>query len=261
MDQGIVQLGSAEPNDPCSTIPPTPQISYIKGNFDIQFLNQSALNITSGTVEFNTLDGKNTFTDGSDTTGIVTSLIFNNGSTLFISKTGDPEVDGLLRLAPNFNNASLQFDNRSSTIFTADAVNSGGNIQFVSFQTLSNPPCFPVIPPVNTTLVIQNNTFASPTSMLNLFMQLTYLVPLGVAATTDATILVRLGNIPNINLDQQLAAYCPNRSGSVVALQQGDHDVRYGFDTSGCQSLIQGVNSSGGTFTITNCDASTRIDN
>jgi hypothetical protein len=184
--------------------------------------------------------------NGAKSDGTIEALHFVDGSSLRIDKTGIPSVDGLLRFAPNFNNASTDFDNRAGIIFLGDAQTTGGNIQFRSFDAGGN-----IV--VDTTTIIQDKHFAFVRPMVELFMELSYYLYRGLIETPDATILCRIGTIPNVNQDGRLAAFCPTRNGSIVGLQQGDHDVFY----DGLQ--IKGYNFNNQLFTISNCNESTRV--
>jgi hypothetical protein len=215
---------------------PSALLTYSQGTFDILYSNHSTLNIQSGTMEVNTLNG-------AQSDGILSLFHFVDGSSLRIDKTGVPSVDGLLRFAPNFLNATIDFDNRAGITFLGDGQDTGGNIQFVSFDN----------PAVNTTTIIQDKHFAFVRPMVELFMELSYYLYRGLIETPDATIMCRMGTIPVVANDGQLAAFCPTRDGSIVGLQQGDHDLFY----DGLQ--IKGYNFANQLFTISNCDASTRV--
>ncbi|MCX5921807.1 MAG: WD40 repeat domain-containing protein [Candidatus Dependentiae bacterium] len=218
----------------------TPVLTYHLGQFEILYNNHSTLDIQHGTVEFNTLYGQ-------QSEGIITTWHFVDSSSLRISKVGDPRTDGLLRLAPNALNFQTDFDNRDGVIFVGNTLLSTGNIEFRSFDGSGN-----IL--VDTVLLIQDKHFAFVRTMVEIYMELTYAINRGLVESPDATILARLGTIPLISQDGTLAAYCPSRDGSVVQLKQGDHDVRYDG------ALIRGSNFNNQVFTISNCNAATRIN-
>jgi hypothetical protein len=224
-------------------------MTYHQGNFNILYDNHSALEIALGTVELNT-------NNGFESPGIVDQLYFKDGASLRINKTGvvigGVLFDGLLRFAPNYFDAPMDFDNRAGVTFIGDGQYSYGNIQFRSFDGAGNIA-------VNTTLWLQDNHFAFVRPVLDAYMELTYQLRRAIVESPDATILVRLGTIPDVNADGQLAAYCPSRDGSVVGLQQGDHDVFYNSSVvGGPLDQVQGFNFNNQLFTIDNCDPATR---
>ena len=253
---GLVAVGKIE-NGEDHPSTPMPTLSYILGTFDLEFRNHATLNINNGIFELNT-DSSASLTPwltSNYTPGIINSITFSQGSSLQIVKTGDPAVQGLLRLAPNDGDTPVRFDNRASTIFTNDAAALAGNIQFRNADGT-----------VRTTLLIQNNSFAIQQSMLTIFNELTYIVPRGIAEVPQSTILARLGDIDNLvsnglvvpGQNGRLTGYCQMRDGSIVQLCQGDQNVTYDFDPITNTTVLKGIDSLGRTWIIRNCDASTR---
>jgi hypothetical protein len=242
---------------------PQALLSYNSGIFDIVYKNHSSLNIWSGLVEMNTLHG-------AQKPGIIRTWNFVSGASLSINKTGNGAVDGLLRLSPNYLNSPINFDNRASTILHTDTQFAGGNIQFRSFDNSGK-----IL--VDTTLIVQGNYCAVTRTMVELFMELTYINSKNMPMQSDSTILTRIGTmLPgrfnagklDSSQDGRLAAFCPvsitgnsGRDGSIVGLKQGDHTISYvSAKPGGPLDQIKGSNLYNKRFTISKGNESTRVN-
>jgi hypothetical protein len=130
-----------------------------------------------------------------------------------------------------------------------------GDMQFKQFDTLGNAV-------VDTVVQMQlENNFAVDRPVLEVFMPLSYDLDdiRELITSPDAVILVLRGTMPNPAEDGALAAYSPKRNGTIVSLQQGDHDVFYDSSVAGGPlDLIRGYDLFGSLFTISNDDPATR---
>ena len=124
-------------------------------------------------------------------------------------------------------------------------------------------PCSQV---VNSVADLQEGLFDIIDTMVEVFMPLTYFIPLDPIAQeqrspSDATILIKKGSL-DPSQDGRLSALCPparngvNRDGSQVGLQAGDHDIFY--DGVPVLNEVKGQAFAQGTFTITDCNEKTR---
>jgi hypothetical protein len=225
---------------------PTALISFQLGVFDLIFENNSSLQISDGTIEMNTLNCI-------ESPGVIRKWEFLNDSCLVLPGQCNKRL-GVLRLAPNDPNHCCEISGSENVQFNnlEGHVCGHGDLQFVSFDTMGNKI-------VNSTTQIQDNRFCTTAPMVDIFMQLSYLLEPGLVPPPDATILALQGTRPDLSKCGRLVAFCPARDGSIVGLAQGDHDLFYDSSEScGTLDLVRGYDRLGRVFTISNCDGSTR---
>jgi hypothetical protein len=200
---------------------PNAYLSFINSTIDITFNNHSGLSVLEGTVELNT-------NKGVAAQGNISTLQFIEGSSLQVAQIG-PNFP-VFAMAPNVANAPLNFNNRTGVVY------GNGNIRFRSLDAAA----------VDSTLLLQNNFFETTDTMVNVFMELAYILgpDSATVSPTDFNILVRRGTIPETSMLGQLAALKPIRNGSFTTLEQNDHDVAYrgqiitGYDKNGLRFEI-----------------------
>jgi len=224
---------------------PNALLTFRLGTFDIIFDNHSALSILMGTVEMNMFQGAGVVARINQA-AIIRTLQFTNGSSLEIQSI-DPSLTALLRVAPNADNVTVDFDNLTGF------VEGGGNFEFKEFDSSGN-----IL--VDSTLVIQDQHFSVDNSILEIFMKHTYLLQQNVIERPDSTILVQLGTLPNPNEQMRLSAFAPLRNGKILRLFQGDHDLFYTSSAANeTFDLMKGIDFKGRLFTIFNSDETTRV--
>ena len=181
---------------------PGARITFQRSIFDIVFSRSSLLSILDGRVEFNS-------NDGVYEPGTLSSLKFSEAANLEVRRPG-----GLLRLSPNLDDSLVNFDNRTGVIDGGGhKVYGSGSVQFIDFDN-----------GINTTLRLQENFFQAEDTIVELFLEIALVLKSGesIVSPSDIDILVHLSDE-----EQTLAAIDPRRTGSVLELEKGDHDVAY----------------------------------
>jgi polyhydroxyalkanoate synthesis regulator phasin len=202
---------------------PASSLIFQNSTIDVVFNNHSALSLESGLVEFNSNSITGTAVAAQ---GNIRTLQFLEGSSLEIYQVSPYPT---MNLAPNFLNLPVDFDNRNGFI------NGNGNMRFRSFDVNA----------IDSTVLIQNNYFATTRTMVETFMNLAFLIDSLNPVTPlppDQPMMVKLGSIPDISLLTNLATFrfTPNGlDGSVQTLMNEDHDLSYrgyfitGYDMNG----------------------------
>ena len=219
---------------------PTALISYQLGVFDLIFENNSSMQISDGTIELNALNGV-------ESPGVIRKWEFLNDSCLVLPGQCGKTL-GLLRLAPNDPSHCCVTSDSENVMFNnlEGHVCGHGDLQYIDGE-------------VNSITQIQNNQFCITAPMVEVFMNLSYLLEPGLVPPPDATILALQGTRPDQSKCGRLVAFCPERDGSIVGLAQGDHDIFYdSSDSCGTLDLVRGYDRLGRVFTISNCNESTR---
>jgi len=208
------------------------RISFQRGIFNVDFSRNSLLSILNGTVEFNS-------NDGVYQPGNLSTFIFSEGSNLEVQRGVEGATGGLLRFSPNLDNSLTYWDNRTGVIDGGGHKDFGkGNMQFIADdvtgasgvgQTLTGV--------VDTTLRLQDNYFQKERELVELFLEAGLILKSGEAlgSPSDLNVLVRLGDdagtLAAINplpvTDPDVSGAARYRSGVVIELEPGDHDVAY----------------------------------
>ena len=222
-------------------------ISFHLGVFDIIFDNHSALQISNGVIEMNTVKC-------AESPGVIRNFEFKNDSCLVLPGQCGKSL-GVLRLAPNDPNSPCVTSGSENMTFNnlEGEVCGSGDLQFVAFDSNGQKI-------VNSTTQIQEHNFCITAPVVQTFLELSFLLDRGLVAPSDADILAVQGTRPDQTECGRLVAFCPSRDGKFVGLAQGDHDVFYDrSDSEGIFDQVRGYDRLGNVFTISDCDESTRM--
>ncbi|MFC1843120.1 hypothetical protein ACFLYU_05685, partial [Candidatus Dependentiae bacterium] len=202
-------------------------LTFQYGNFVVDFIQSSILDISQGVVEFNT-------NKGLPAPGKLIALRFTFGSSLIIDKYEEGGVNyaGILSFAPNVDDSTVCFDNTTSTIY------GEGHLHFINVDES-----------IDTKVIIQKNYFESFDTVVKTFIQLAAVDDVPRCTDEDdvnSAILARTGSTDPA-LDNLLAVFAPSMDGSIFLLQEGDHCVYYIQD---CKFIIAGIDKNGNFFKI-----------
>jgi len=238
VDLQVDGVGSVILNDPDA------RMTFERGTFNLNFSRNSLLSILDGRVEFNS-------NDLLYLPGNLSTFIFSEGSNLEVRRGVQGVNGGLIRFSPNLDNTLVIWDNRTGVIDGGGHKNFGkGSIQFIADDLNGASGINSMLTGViNTTLRLQDNYYEVEDTIVEQFLQVTLLLKSGIAQTSpsDINILVNLADDA-----ASLAAIDPRRTGSVIELVPGDHDVAYeSIDSFGFGTFpIIGRNQAGNFFEI-----------
>ncbi|MFC1841941.1 hypothetical protein ACFLYA_02610, partial [Candidatus Dependentiae bacterium] len=201
-------------------------LTFQLAQYVVEFTRSSILNIGKGVVEFNT-------NKAIGAQGKLIALRFILGSMLVIEKTieNDSIVAGILRLSPNKNKELITFDNFTSRIY------GKGHLQFLSFNDH-----------VSTRVLINDNHFENASNLIDIFIKLGTCEGDNGDCSTPA-IFTREGSVDVVE-DGRLAVFAPPMDGSIILLQEGDHDTCYVEDNPTIEMM--GTDINGNLFIVDN---------